>query len=236
MKATSLAWPRRPGTLVTLFSLIIAVNALAVACIDLDHTGGSATGNSPQAAAGSRNGLPPNPAGLLRWDDLPVHYCIDFSSAGYLSDGLFATLVDKAFAAWGVPSVDDSSCSGPVTEADGTNEIGWGTPPGRPEGHGRVFEAGVTNIRSSECVTECDPNDRVQISEADIIIDNNPPREFRTQACLFSTLLHEVGHFLGLDHLPAPAVMAPQTSSCPQQLTAADRDALNERYGTVKAS
>jgi hypothetical protein len=69
--------------------------------------------------------------------------------------------------------------------------------------------------------------------EADITIDTAPPAEFRGGDCLYSTLLHETGHFLGLEHLPAPAVMASETSTCLGTLTGADREALRARYGAV---
>ena len=41
------------------------------------------------------------------------------------------------------------------------------------------------------------------------------------------------GHFLGLEHLPAPAVMAAETSTCLDALTDADLEALFARYGPV---
>lgn len=44
----------------------------------------------------------------------------------------------------------------------------------------------------------------------------------------------EVGHFLGVDHLPSPAIMmAQQTANWPQELTDADLNALHDRYGEV---
>ena len=43
-------------------------------------------------------------------------------------------------------------------------------------------------------------------------------------------LLHEAGHFLGLPHLESPAVMAPESADCPQDLTSADRAELAELY------
>ncbi len=185
---------------------------------------------NPTVPATPTSVLPPNPDGLLRWDTLPVHYCIDESDQGFLSETVFIDLVHRAFADWGVPTTDDGACAGPSQEGDGVNEIGWGSPEGERVRR-RSFEAGVTLLRSNECVSNCNPDDRVHLVEADIIIDRNPPSPFHTQACVYSTLLHETGHFLGLEHLPAPAVMAAETSSCPQELTPADRAALVDRYG-----
>ena len=175
--------------------------------------------------------LPDNPDGLQRWNDVPVTYCI-VPGTGYVSDAVFVASVDRAFAAWGVPSINNGACDG-IDNEDGTNEIGWGdlrTSASRGPG---VYEAGLTSIRYRKCTSGCDPNDTVHLVEADITIDAAPPREFRSSRCLYSTLLHEAGHFLGLEHLPAPAVMATETSTCPAALTAADREALRERYGPV---
>lgn len=175
--------------------------------------------------------LPPNPEGLHRWDTLPVHYCIDESVDGFVSLAQFTDAVDRAFAAWGVPSRDDGPCAGPNREGDEVNEIGFGTPPGGPPPGSRVTEAGVTLTTYSECSANCRPEDPVRLVEADIIIERTAPEEFRSERCLYSTLLHEAGHFLGLNHLPSPAIMEAETSSCPTRLTDADLESLRQRYG-----
>ena len=175
--------------------------------------------------------LPDNPDGLQRWNSVPVTYCV-VPGTGYESDGVFVTSVERAFAAWGVPSIDNGACDG-IDNEDGVNEIGWGDlRTGANRGAG-VYEAGLTSIRYRKCTSGCDLNDPVHLVEADITIDAAPPREFRSSRCLYSTLLHEVGHFLGLEHLPEPAVMAAETSTCPDALTGADVAALRARYGVV---
>jgi hypothetical protein len=66
--------------------------------------------------------------------------------------------------------------------------------------------------------------------EADIYIDPEPTTAPGSEQCLDATVLHEVGHFLGLPHLDPPALMAPVTTTCGGELTQADRAALRARY------
>lgn len=177
--------------------------------------------------------LPPNPRALLRWPSAQVHFCISEGGAGgYESPDVFVATVERAFNAWGIAWYDDGAC-GPLATGDGVSEIGWGDLGSAASPRNRVYEAGLTQTTASECRSSCDENNPVKLTEADITIDSAPPREFRTRTCLDSTLLHEAGHFLGLEHLPAPAVMEAQTSGCPIELTSADRAALAERYGAA---
>ncbi len=173
--------------------------------------------------------LPANPDARLRWNELPVHFCTSAGGDGYVTHAQFIEIVEQAFDAWGLPWRNDGEC-GPVTPDDGVNEIGWGALTGSSPDD-LVYEAGLTQTVAQECRANCDLDDRVHLSEADITIDSTPPEEFRSRRCLYSTMLHEAGHFLGIDHLPAPAVMTAQTSGCPGELTAADRAALRIRYG-----
>lgn len=173
--------------------------------------------------------LPPNPGGLARWRNVPVHFCVSAGQSGYVSPVEFIASVARAFDAWGVAWQSDGAC-GPVVPDDGKNEIGWGTLPAN-DVNGRDYEAGLAQTTTQECTSNCDPNDPVRLSEADITIDRSPPVEFRNERCLYSTLLHEVGHFLGVGHLQPPAIMAARTTGCPTEITEADRQALRERYG-----
>ena len=167
---------------------------------------------------------------VLRWQTLPISYCLDLAADGYAGDDSFTTLVERAFEAWGVSSQMKGRCDGETREADGRNEIGWGAPPVPPANGPGVYEAGYTRIRYRSCTKNCHGADS-EVIEADIIIDRNAPRNFRNERCLYSVLLHEIGHLLGLPHLPAPAVMAAVTTSCPQALSDSDRRALQDRYG-----
>lgn len=174
--------------------------------------------------------LPPNPDGLQRWPDVPIHYCIAGAGDGFVSADTFVAAVHNAFLAWGVATVDDGACA-KVVDDDGVSQVGWDHLGNADAETSDVYEAGVTQTRYSECTRGCPSDDRISLVEADIRIDTTPPNRYRTERCLYSTVLHETGHFLGIGHLPAPAVMAAETSTCATTLTDADIDALRERYG-----
>jgi hypothetical protein len=129
-----------------------------------------------------------------------------------------------------VPSQAEGRCDRDMRQGDGKNEIGWATPPVPPANGGGVYEAGYTRLRYRACVRDCH-GANFEILEADIVIDQNAPRGFRSETCLYSAILHEVGHLLGLPHLPPPAVMAAVTTACPQAPAQTDRRALDQRYG-----
>ncbi|HXK33308.1 MAG TPA: hypothetical protein VNM91_04750, partial [Dehalococcoidia bacterium] len=173
--------------------------------------------------------LPPNPLGLRRWTLFPILYCIENPGDGYVSAEQFVALTELAFGVWGVPAQRIDACP-----PDGTgNRVGWGDLSGADVPAG-TFEAGVTEVRYEECESGCDPDDPVRITRARVTIDRSPPPPFRTEACVASTLIHEVGHLLGIGHLEPPAMMAPQVSAdCPTELTEADLAELRVRYGDL---
>ena len=151
-----------------------------------------------------------------------------------MTDGDLASAAARAFAAWGVPVTYAGTCGAPVDDND-VNEIGWAALNDAAPPNETSYEAGVTNTRYKLCTANCNTDDTVHIIEADIRIDSAPPRDFRTPACLYATMLHETGHFLGIEHLPPPAVMAAETQDCLQALTPADIAAVRARYGAVAA-
>ena len=158
------------------------------------------------------------------WDRFPVSYCVvRDGEASFVPHDRFVELAEAAFAEWRDGLVYEGVCPGPPEEGNGRNEISWGQLEG-PEAP--LNEAGLTRLlyRQSPLASTA------EIIEADIVLDNDPPRRLANQDCLYATLLHEAGHFLGIHHIAPPAVMAPVVTDCRAELTEADRSALAEIY------
>jgi hypothetical protein len=166
--------------------------------------------------------VPPEIRGAA-WPDLPVAYCIvRDAQGGFVDHDTLVALVQQAFAAWGVPTAYEGECNGPLVHNNGRNELGWGDLEGYPDD---LTEAGNTNIRYRSSLFGGSPD----ITEADVTIHRIAASGKGTEACLYTTLLHEAGHVLGLPHLAAGTVMSPVITDCLDALTPADlaeRDAL----------
>jgi hypothetical protein len=193
-------------------------------------------GAKEQPTTRSTAELPSNIGGLHRWDHVPVEFCVDSRTQGFVSTAEFQQLVVRAFETWGVPYHNQNTCATAAHRDDGVNEIGWGTLP-PPALGSQIYEAGVTYLTYKNCAGGCSGGEkRGAISEADIVIESDAPQEFKSTRCLLGTLLHEVGHFLGLEHLPAPSIMQAEKSSCTLALTDSDRTPLAERYGAFAST
>lgn len=172
-----------------------------------------------------------------RWQSFPVRYCVFADDSGFVPPERFGELVNEAFRRWGAEVISDGACDA-AERGNDRNEIGWGTAEAvTAQGpHAGVFQAGFTRQLFRSCPGGCEGGAESRIVEADVLIEPSPHEQFTSEECLFATLLHETGHFLGVPHLESPAVMAPAASTCPQQLTEADRAALGELYGEPPAS
>jgi len=157
-----------------------------------------------------------------RWPDLPVRYCIVPNDDAFLEHDALVELTRQSFEQWGLEFHDNGDCPGPLVESNGRNEIAWSN---LGDGDVRLNEAGATNIRYRRT-----DNQTPVIIEADIVLDIDPPRDQRSEDCLHTALLHEVGHFLGLPHLEDPALMAPVINECEPELRPQDREALTGLY------
>jgi len=160
-----------------------------------------------------------------RWAETPVSYCIVRDEVGgFVPYETFVSLTHRAMEAWGVPVTFEGDCPGPITRNNGINELGWGDLPGDPA---ELTEAGQTKLLYQSSRDGSPPD----IVEADITIEREPAQGKATEECLYTTLLHETGHLLGLPHLETSNVMAPVIVECLQELTEADRAALDALYG-----
>lgn len=158
------------------------------------------------------------------WPRTPVTYCIVRDEEGGFADHeTFASLTQRAVAAWGIPSAYTGDCDGPITAGNGVNEIGWGD---LGSGVQNLSEAGNTSIRYRSTPSGGPPD----IIEADITIAREPARGRDNDECLYTTLLHEVGHLFGVPHLEAGTVMSPVISDCLQELTPGDIEAIQRLY------
>lgn len=164
-----------------------------------------------------------------RWASFPVHYCVVVRDAGFISTERLVVLIEQAFQHWGADVVSNGSCE-EASEGNGRNEVAWGTFETDEAGEAGVYRNAFTRKLFLSCPDGCKGGAESELVEADIIVAPSPPEELQNEACLFTTLLHETGHFLGVPHLESPAVMAPESSECPQDLTTADRDALSRLY------
>jgi Matrixin len=160
-----------------------------------------------------------------RWRTTPIQYCVIPSTAGIVTHERLVSLIGQAFDQWGVDSSYQGPCAGPGLEGNGRNEVYWGSL-GSSEGPTR--RAGEAQLRYVSCDT-CQGAGSY-IVEADLVVDPEPPASRRNEACVFTTLLHEVGHMLGAPHLAPPAVMASVMDTCPQQLTEADLRSIAHLY------
>lgn len=166
--------------------------------------------------------VPPEIQGA-RWPELPISYCtVNDGEGGFVDYQTFVAMTQRAVAAWGVEAVYDGDCGHGIDPGNDANEIGWGNLAANPS---NLNEAGNTNLRYRSALGG--PPD---IVEADITIEREPAHGRGTEECLYTTLLHETGHLFGLPHLDQLTVMSPVITDCLQELTQADRAAIQERY------
>ena len=165
----------------------------------------------------------PEPLGAT-WPDqvMPVPYCVnvldiprDRDGHAVLQDQKFVTLVQEAFRKW--QSLPDSyitfkytglCSSSPSDNNDGANTIGFGQLPRDIAGLSVLGSTGETPLHRS--LTG-------DLLEVDITVDRSLATEFAATSTFVDyvlpvVLLHEAGHFLGLDHASsACSVMNPST-------------------------
>jgi hypothetical protein len=162
-----------------------------------------------------------------------IVYCANPTDGPAGLDGsAFVALTERAAARWeevsegAVPLVSRGRCeNAPTSLGDGMNTIGW------VDDLGLVIAAQTWPNADHDLVTEMDI--RLSRGYFQRLLAHDPDKTLET--CVFSTLVHEFGHLLGLDHPRSRAVLSSMqgvgASRCDKgQPTASDKANLLRRY------
>jgi hypothetical protein len=168
------------------------------------------------------------------WWDGQIVFCANPAGGPPGLDGdAFVALVERAAARWqevaegALPLVSGGRCeSSPDTRDDGTSTIGWA------DDLGLAIAAQAWPNAERGVVSEMDI--RLSRGYFERLQARDATKTLRT--CVLSTLVHEIGHLLGLDHPRSRALPSSMqgvgASRCDKgQPTESDRANLLRRYG-----
>jgi hypothetical protein len=161
-----------------------------------------------------------------------IVYCVNPSGGPPGLDGsAFVALVDRAAARWQevaedtLPLVSRGRCENAPALGDGMNTLGWVADLGL------VIAAQTWPNADHDVVTEMDV--RISRGYFERLHEHDASKTLET--CVFSTVVHEFGHLLGLDHPRSRALPSSMqgvgASRCDKgQPTAMDKQNLLRRY------
>jgi hypothetical protein len=173
------------------------------------------------------------------WWEGEIVFCTNPAGGPSGLDGdAFVALVERAAARWQevadglLPLVSRGRCgSSPDARDDGLNTIGWA------DDLGLAIAAQAWPNAEHGVVSEID----IRVSRGYFLrLQARDPAK-TLQTCVFSTVVHEIGHVLGLDHPRSRAVPSSMqgvgASRCDKgQPTTADKANLLRRYGPAGAT
>jgi hypothetical protein len=167
------------------------------------------------------------------WWEKPIQYCVNPVGGPPGLDGeAFVALVERAADRWQevadghLPLESQGRCeSSPDARGDGVNTVGW------TDDLGLVIAAQAWPDADQGVVNEIDI--RVSRGYFQRLRARDPTKTLQT--CVFSTLVHELGHLIGLDHPGSRSLASSMqgfgASRCDKgQPTASDRANLLQRY------
>lgn len=172
-------------------------------------------------------------------DQQPVPYCVNAGGIPIGSTGgpimtpeAFVAKVQTAFSVWtSVPGVKlrvtyTGLCDNdPTDRRDGVNTVGWY----------RLRGAAIGLLHPSYPAGPAFQDGRARMIEADIVIDTRYAQSFDDvneylDGVLPGLLIHEIGHFIGLEHSSNPcSIMFPKENGV-TSLCEVDREAVRALY------
>ena len=172
-------------------------------------------------------------------DQQPVPYCVNAggipagsTGAPIMTAEAFVAAVQKAFTVWtSIPGVHlsvayNGPCDNdPTDRRDGVNTIGWY----------KLSGSAIGQLHPSYPAGPAFRDGHSRMIEADVVVDTRYAQSFDNvneylDKVLPGLLVHELGHFIGLEHSKNPCSIMFPTENGVTELCETDRDAARALY------